>query len=718
MGVRTTPFGHFASVAPGMWDVRGPLKIAFPQRVERTLVKPSLRFLQMITVELCKVLEIRNRLKVKVNRTLRLRSDRLEFIKRAGEKLSLVDAAEAVVSVKRTRLVEHVLQLASDSPITAGELTRALTPECADPAVVDRARNYINGLIDQQILELEHIFTEHSMNPLRDIISFLSGLQDLELARGVSACLREVENILIRFTAASSDDRENALDDLRVACTRVFELLKLPPGRLERNLLFEDAVLDSNPRQLNDSWFWKFESDLCKLATLRPLSDSKLSDQLNIARVFKNKYGCGGICQDILEFWRSYLTDSKPNTDSSRPDQHVWSSGSDPRITAGKLMATAYADAARSGARTWNLDPELVSEQISELWTYYPPCDFAHDLFCQIVRTAGETALVFNSVNPGWGKYLSRFCHLFNGKDDRNPLLDSMRTFANRHCTSEAVLCDILGTFSHNANLRPNITEHELDYPGVESGRPPEYIVRLDDIELRHDPTFDAVRLYHKGSGQEILPLHLGFLSHLWVPSFYRFLTLFGPGWGGWPINMSFIQSTETALSCTLERPVVHFPRITLGQLVLRRAFWKVAANHMPQIAQAESDFDAYLMLVRWWLTQGLPSECLMKPLWESKPVGAGTEPAEPDAAECEPKDETPSPVAKKKVWSYVLEGQYFNIDNFFAVMLLVRTLRSSPQLLLLEEMFSPDLSPVVEIDGESHMTEFVVEMAYSRQAA
>ena len=731
MAVRTTPFSHFAAVAPGTWDSASPTRIEYSSVVERTVVKPSLRVLLMITRELCKLPEVRERLHVRANRTLRSRSERLEFIKRAGEKRSLVDAAETVVSVRKTSSLEHILKEVSESPLTARDLIHALTRRGNDVETNNQARRYVDGLIDQQILETEGIVTEHSMNPLQDILAFLDRLRDIEIAVRVGNELREAEAILAAFSVASNETRARYVTDLTSAFRRAFEILGIPPSRLERNLLFEDAVLCSTSRPLNDSWFWQFEEDLQLLGQLRPLADSKLSDQLCLANVFKEKYGAGGVCADITEFWRTYLDATmganSPGSKSPPPQSRLpWLGESDPRIRAGQKMANAYAEASQAGELEWNIDPALVGEELRELWRYYPPCDLAHNFFCQLNQREGSERLIFNSINPGWGKYLSRFCHLFYGENDRNPLLDSMREFVGRHCSPQAELCDILGTFSHNANLRPSITQYELDYPGVESGRLPEHIVSLSEIELQHDTVHDAVRLYSKRSGQEILPLHLGFLSHLWVPSFYRFLTLFGPGWGGWPINMSFVSATDAAL-CSESKPVAYFPRIVLGKLVLRRAYWKVATRQMPSFAEGDSDFECYLKLSRWWVLNALPSECLVKPLSGSTKVPAPPEDGHPEAATetDEPgtddvtdktSQRTTASSAKKRVWGFVIEGQYFAIDNFFSVLLLIRTLRSAPDMLCIEEMFCPSAAPVVAVNGQAHMTELVVEMAYCRK--
>ena len=59
---------------------------------------------------------------------------------------------------------------------------------------------------------------------------------------------------------------------------------------------------------------------------------------------------------------------------------------------------------------------------------------------------------------------------------------------------------------------------------------------------------------------------------------------------------------------------IAFYPRLSLGEVVLQRAIWKIAPGYLPKRAPTQSDADYFLAITRWQKENGLPRRVFVTP--------------------------------------------------------------------------------------------------------
>jgi len=693
MATRTTPFGSFVSVGAGRWTDDGALATIQLEHLEqRSVVRPPLQTLSRIMDALARHPEVRPSAMVCLNRTLRASTERVRFLRRgitsAADRLSI---AESLVSMKRTPTLDAVLSLTRDAgrALSYGELLAALAGPEADALVRDRARAFLDRLVDEQLLEMMFGVPDQAVDPLASVRATLARL-DAPVVRDVRRMLDAIAADLDRYPSMPTTDRADAGDRIDRAFGEILAWFGLSPEPTFRHRLYEDSHA-GDAMALSRHLLSPLGDGFRVLSSVAPAFDARLIDQERLSALFRERYGEGGECGDLFEFWTLYREREK-----EQPPSPV--AAMQRRIN--RQFAESYSAAAAQGAEEWEIDIAGVGPDLQELWTRYLPHARSQDCLVQFCRTNGTRRVVLNHAIPGWGKYFSRFC-AFLGGDGPASLVASLRAFTADHLGRTAIPCDIVGSFSHNANLRPILTDHEIDYPATLSDRPPSARIALDDLVLRHDAARQAVRLYSKRLGREVVPLHLGFLNEISVPPFCQFLLQFGPGQGGLTFEGGAFDTACKAHAARFDRHgVAYYPRIVAGDLIVRRAYWLVTREDMPSL-EDKTEFDLYLDLCRWWTAKGLPCVCRVEPDFLRKSIASPA--TGPDLG------------SARREWKPLEQGQFFDCASAVSMSLLARLLRSTDSALCVEEMLPELDDPTVRVgpDNECHAAEFIVEVSY-----
>ncbi|WP_447001858.1 lantibiotic dehydratase [Saccharothrix isguenensis] len=198
--------------------------------------------------------------------------------------------------------------------------------------------------------------------------------------------------------------------------------------------------------------------------------------------------------------------------------------------------------------------------------------------------------LVVNRVYAGFGKFTSRFLDSLPGARD------AVAHQVRRHTTNPVQFRPVQG---FNANLHPLLGAREVG----EDARWAD--LAADELDVRHDPVTDEVRVTHGGVPLDVL--YLGFLIPLALPD--RQVPLYSDLACGW-VDLDRLRAA------TVDGDVTARGRLTYGDVVLARRSWDFAVP--PPVGAEER---AALDVARLRARHGLPEHVFVGP--DRGPVSA-----------------------------------------------------------------------------------------------
>ena len=198
--------------------------------------------------------------------------------------------------------------------------------------------------------------------------------------------------------------------------------------------------------------------------------------------------------------------------------------------------------------------------------------------------------LVVNRVYAGFGKFTSRFLDLLPGARD------AVTRQVLRHTTDPVQFRPVQG---FNANLHPLLGAREVG----EDARWAD--LAADELDVRHDPVTDEVRVTHRGAPLDVL--YLGFLIPPALPD--RQVALYSDLACGW-VDLDRLRAATTDAGVTARG------RLTYGDVVLARRSWDF--TEPPAVgAEEQSALDVARLRAR----HGLPEHVFVGP--DQGPVSA-----------------------------------------------------------------------------------------------
>lgn len=204
----------------------------------------------------------------------------------------------------------------------------------------------------------------------------------------------------------------------------------------------------------------------------------------------------------------------------------------------------------------------------------------SYGFFAQPTR---DGRLVVNRVYAGFGKFTSRFLDLLPGARD------AVTRQVLRHTANPVQFRPVRG---FNANLHPLLGAREVGEDARWADLP------ADELEVRHDPVADEVRVTHRGVPLDVL--YLGFLIPLALPD--RQVPLYSDLACGW-VDLDRLRPATTDGGVTARG------RLTYGDVVLARRSWDFAVP--PAVGVEER---AALDVARLRARHGLPEHVFVGP--------------------------------------------------------------------------------------------------------
>jgi len=191
------------------------------------------------------------------------------------------------------------------------------------------------------------------------------------------------------------------------------------------------------------------------------------------------------------------------------------------------------------------------------------------------------------------------------------------------------------------------------------------------------------------------------------------------------------ITLLESQISSDEKQEIRHYPRITLGHIILNRESWKIPAAMVPQREASETSFDYFLKMNRWRVANDLPlagfrriaadaSENpplpgFVKTATQSQEVVADTAEGAANTSDLKEQEKKARlQVAARRIPNTLSKPFYLHFQNYFLVSLLGTITRNLPDqaALSIEEILPMSEQHLLKHDNESYATEFVLEMS------
>lgn len=309
------------------------------------------------------------------------------------------------------------------------------------------------------------------------------------------------------------------------------------------------------------------------------------------------------------------------------------------------------------------------------------------------INNNGELKAVLNGTFSGYGKMLSRFLHIFDGK-----VTDELRNWNNNSNNNGGILIEDCDASYFNANLHPPLMPNEIWMPGGHNTLPEEQQLPITDFAVSHDSDKDELLLIHVPTGKKAHVFDLGFQGQMGRSQLFQLLEKFSKA------EYLFTHPIISAVNSTLSKreqqaqnkdektPQVNvLPRIVYdNQIILQRKTWNVPKVLIPEKQTIDTDWEYYLKINGWRSENEIPDEVFVfinPDRWETNI----------------------DPKLTKKLTRDDYKPQYVDFKNPLLINLFEKLVSKVPFSMKIQEML-PNSEQMLKIDSERYVSEFVVQ--------
>jgi len=585
MAGRATPFGLFGSCSLGAIGATTRLELGEGLRRHTRL---DMDYVVLLADALARDPALRPRLRFRPNSSLYRVGERWRYREVRREAKGW---AHRRCALEAADYLDLVLARARGGA-TVGELVATLREH--DPlATADEAAEYVDALVDQQVLVSELVPAITGDEPIHDWIARLRATEGGAAAAGR---LEAVRDELARFDAGGpgvAPSRYRAL---------AAELAALPAEVDVARTFQVDLTRPAPDAALGSALVAELVRGVELLRRIAPRPDDALA---NFRRAFCERFGDTPVTREV------------PLVEALDEETGVGDGGSDEVVSAAPILdglelAAAEAPATfgarerhllervtlllQRGATEWSLTDDDVEKLAAE---NPPPLPDAFAAHARIEAASAEAVdrgdfrlLLQGASGPSGARLLGRFGHA--DPELADAVAGHLR--AEEALRPDALFAEIVhlpeGRVG-NILARPTHRGHEIPYLG-RSGLPESKQIELGDL-------FVSVRdgrvvLRSARHGREVLPRLTTAHNYSAQPGVYRFLcglqeqgvaAALAWSWGALA-NSAFV------------------PRVTYGRLVLARAQWRVAREETARLLEAGASGRA-AALATWRAERRLP---------------------------------------------------------------------------------------------------------------
>ncbi|MCC6864524.1 MAG: lantibiotic dehydratase [Ignavibacteria bacterium] len=293
-----------------------------------------------------------------------------------------------------------------------------------------------------------------------------------------------------------------------------------------------------------------------------------------------------------------------------------------------------------------------------------------------------ESKIVINNYTIGFGKWFSRFLHLFESSVTEEILHDN---FIN----NEYIQAEYNGASYFNPNLHPPLLNYEIRSPGSQHRLNLENQIQVSNIYVKYMIDQDRVILIDKQTNKEIYIYDLGFEAQSSKSELFKLLSIFSNS------EMIFLPLITSKISNSYKRAVlnekgiIEYPEITLdSDIILQRKVWYIPVDYF-ETKLSDVDFFININLMRKRI--GIPKEVFVR--FYSKSIYNKIK---------KTKNNIKNSRASHK-------PQYINFDNPLLVELLHKLVLKYKEGVFIEEM-RPNSDEILNIVKEKHISELIIQ--------
>lgn len=538
--------------------------------------------------------------KFMLNSTTQTDATMVQFIGTAASAPSSGESrpGSEIVRVKRSAVVDRLVDLLADGPVTGRQLLQRLAEIAGDETL---ARRILMALTRTGMIFYRTGIDDQDPEYSHKLADFLAGGETPEVANVARefAVLRDAE---MRFPDASVEQRGSLLDSATGAIENIAGQgnVTLPPSGLLRGPVYEDVAT----QELPDTWdreavtgnletlesLWRFASLLdvgqVKRLGLYAFAAQRFGDRVEIP---------------FLEFFTEFAQLS---------EQAQWSvfTGQSCDLTTrfAEQRAAALAelyDRMSLDEDVLRLDPQHIRDACAQVENSVDPDSITFRL--QLAnKGASQRQLVVNGVFTGYGTFYSRFSEFVPGTEDW-----SLRTALSEHLReSYPNQVDLHAVLGFNFNLHPPLTDKAIVYPGSVSNGGFNHLYGVDQLWLRLDHDTKSLVLWDADRGEPIELLPMNFLLPIGAPVMYQLLESLSP-----TTLHTWQPMNDLRNSGYFHEYPASFPRLEVGDVVADRQTWTVAANEIPGLEELTQDsYAAMLRFDEWRRAKQLPQHAFV----------------------------------------------------------------------------------------------------------
>lgn len=285
----------------------------------------------------------------------------------------------------------------------------------------------------------------------------------------------------------------------------------------------------------------------------------------------------------------------------------------------------------------------------------------------------------------GYGKMMSRFLHTLD------PEMTTLIKKRNQKlCPQNAIFLENCDASYFNANLHPALMEYEIWAPGSNNNLPNDKQLAITEFDICHAIDKNDLVLLHRPTQKVAYVMDLGFQASSGRSQLFQLLEKFTHAqYVSAGIILSTINTSDTFSTKTGSQIKV-LPRVIFEKdIVLQRKMWVVPKETIPTKLATDSDWEYFKKINLWAINNKIPGEVFVT-LTQRTSI--------PNAVS-----------SKEKLTRDDYKPQYINFNNPLLVRLFHKMVVKAADRLHFSEML-PTSEEMLRIDGNRHVTEFVVE--------
>ncbi len=620
MIMKSTPFGRFCSIIPGMIDSSNN-KCTFtnnPQE-KNSIMSLNKIFYNIIKRFLLQNDSIRQHLNIELNKTI---------FKEYGSFVYLTEIKGKEIFQRLTEnevLNLFFTELSNKDSIPFNALVTLVSDLPKLDTTEDEAKQYLDKLLEIGFLKFKIGVYEQDENWIEKVIELLTKIKHIEATQLVR--LLDKANITIKkYSKATAQERLILYEKLNIDFIEGVKTLTKNNNLMINTPFYEDSTSDSK-LILSQKFILPLEKLLDKFikSTIK-LANPRL-EQITMRHFFDNFYTKDIVEVPLLKFYEDFYKNfykdflekqKKIKADEKDEELENYDLSNPFKLEAIEKIKRGYNNIASLICNKWansyekdeiNISQYELGKILEDVPSIMNPKPVSLSLFAEIVCDTTDTnkKLVLNNGKYllGFGKYFSRFLRLF---DD-----DIQRDFYKKNNFSEKkyLYAEISKDDDFNANLHPKLLKFEISYPTSEVGFADKQIMCTDLIVQRNPDDALSLLLIHKPTTEIVIPLDLGFLNPMMRPPLFQLLSKFSP-----PSNFSINipNSPKMNKDRTKNEEIIFRPRIIFeNRIVISRKTWIVKSEAVPSRNIGEEDSNFFLRLNLWREQENIPDELYFK---------------------------------------------------------------------------------------------------------